>query len=162
MKRRLFTVAAILSCVLALGAVTSWVRSYSVYDQLSCGSGPDLFRCTWKSYGVPFEFSRWPPGIPESASRAALICFGKIFFRQGMYRNEPLPATGPHGYGWSSDDNVIPSFSYFYAVTGDMTRKGHWTVLQVTLQHWSLVLLFALLPAARLFAWRRRKQQGAG
>jgi hypothetical protein len=156
MKRRLFTVAAMLACLLAVGVATSWVLSYSVYYQLSCGSGLDRYRCTWKSYGASFQFPRWPPGIPEGASRAVLICFGKILLEQASYSEEPLPAMASRGYGWSSDENVIPNFSYFHAVTADMSRRGHWTVRQVTLPHWAVLLLFALLPAAWLFAWRRR------
>jgi hypothetical protein len=151
LKRRLFTAMAILSCLLALAAAISWVRSYSAYDQLSCDSGRDRYRCTWKSYAPSFRFSRWPPGIPEGASGATLICYGKISLAQAVYSEVPVSVTGTRGYGWSSDENVIPSFSYFYAVTGDMTRRGHWTVRQVTVRHWALVLLFALLPAAWLF-----------
>ena len=156
MKWHLFTVAAILSSLLAVGAATSWVRSYTVYDHLSCGSPLDRYRCNRKSYGASFQFPRWPPGIPEGASRAALICCGKILLEQAVYSEEPLPAMALRGYGWSSDENVIPSFSYFYAVTGDMNGRGHWKVLQFTVRHWALVLLFTLLPAAWLFAWRRR------
>jgi hypothetical protein len=88
-----------------------------------------------------------------------LTSFGKILLKQAVYSEDPLPATGAQGQGWYSDDNAIPSFSYFHAVTGDMTRKGHWTVRQVTIRHWALVLLFALLPAAWLFARRRRAAQ---
>ncbi len=156
MKRRLFTVAAMLSCLLAVGTAISWVRSYSVYDQLSCGPVPDRYRCTWKSYGASFRFPRWPPGMPEGTSGAVLMCCGKILLERAVYSEEPLPGTGPRGYGWSSDENVIPSFSYFYATTGDMNRRGHWTVHQATARHWALLLLFSLPPAAWLFAWRRR------
>jgi len=154
MKRRLFSVAAMLSCLLAVAVASSWVRSYWVYDQLSCDAALD--RCTRKSYDASFQFPRWPPAIPEGASRAALICFGKIFLQQAVYSEEPLREGTPAGYGWSSDDNAIPSFSYLYAVTGDMSREGHWTVRQVTVQHWALVLLFMLLPAASLLVRRRR------
>ena len=156
MKRRLFTVAAILSSLLAVGAATSWVRSYTVYDHLSCGSALDRYRCSWNSYGASFPFTRWPPGIPAGASQAVLICYGKILLKQAVHSEKTLPATAPRGYAWSSDENVIPSFSYFYAVTGAMNDRGHWKVLQVTVRHWALVLLFALVPAAWLFAWRRR------
>jgi len=84
-----------------------------------------------------------------------LLCCGKILLQQAVYDDEPLPAMAARGYGWSSDENVIPSFSYFHAVTGDMSRKGHWTVRQITVPHWALVPLFAILPAAWLFARRR-------
>jgi hypothetical protein len=154
MKGRLFTVAAALSCLLAIGVAASWVRSYWVYDQVSCGS--NSYQCAWMSYGASFQFPRWPPGIPEGASSAVLTCFGKVLLQQAVYSEEPPPGTGSRGYGWSSDPNVIPSFSYFYAVTGDMTGKGHWTVRQVTARHWALLMLFAVLPVAWLFASHRR------
>ncbi len=156
MKRRLFTVVAALSCLLAAGVAASWARSYWVYDQVSCSPVPDRYQCAWRSYGASFQFSSWPPGIPKGASGAVLTCFGKILLEQAVYSEEPVRGTASHGYGWSSDDNVIPSFSYFYAVTGDMNRSGHWTVRQVTARHWALVLLFAVLPSAWLFASRRR------
>jgi hypothetical protein len=148
MTGRLFTVAAVLSGLLAAGAAASWARSYLVYDQVSCGSVTDRYPCGWKSYDASFAFPRWPPGIPEGAWGAALTCYGKVLLEQAVYREDPLPGTTARGYGWASDENVIPSFSYFYAVTGDMTRGGHWTVRQVTARHWALVLLFAVLPVA--------------
>ena len=156
MKRRLFTFAAALSCLLAAAVTASWLRSYWVYDQVSCGSIPDRYRCTWRSYDASFDFPRWPPGIPKEASSAVLTCFGKVLFQQGVYSEQPLPGMASHGYGRSSDDNAIPSFSYFYAVTGDMSGRGHWTVRQVTVRHWGLVLLFSVLPVAWLFGLRQR------
>jgi hypothetical protein len=151
MKRRLFTVAAALSCLLALASAASWLRSYWVYDQLSCGA----YGCAWQSYDASFRFPRWPPGIPQGATSAALTAFGKIQLKQAVHHGKALPATVAGGYGWSSDHNAIPSFSYFYAVTGDMKGQGEWTVRQLTVRHWALVLLFALLPAAWLFTRRR-------
>jgi hypothetical protein len=156
MKRRLFTVAAALSCLLALGVTASWVRSYWVYDQVSCGS-TERYGCAWSSYGALFPFPRWPPGIPKGASSAVLTCFGKVLLQQAVYIEEPLRGTASDSYGWSSDDNVIPSFGYFYAVTGDMNGRGQWRVSQVTARHWALVLLFAALPVTWVFAWRRRR-----
>jgi hypothetical protein len=155
MKRRLFTVAAALSCLLAVGVAASWVRSYWVYDQVSCGSVLDRFQCAWRSYGASFQFPGWPPGIPKGASGAVLTSFGKILLKQAIHSEEPLRGTA-HGYAWSSDENVIPSFSYFYAITGSMNDRGHWTVRQVTVRHWALMLLFAVLPVAWMFASRRR------
>jgi hypothetical protein len=161
MKRRLFTVAAALSCLLAVGVAASWVRSYWVYDQVSCGSMQDGHQCAWESYGASSQFVRWPPGIPKGASGMVLTCFGKVLLEQAIYNEEPLRRTASRGYGWSSDDNVIPSFSYFYAVTGDMTREGYWTIRQGTVRHWALELLFAVLPVAWLFASGQRRVRHA-
>lgn len=155
MKRRLFTVAAVVSCLLALGVSASCVRSYWVYDHVSCGPVAGRSRCAWTAYSPTFQFPRWPPGIPKGASAAVLTSFGKILLERRVYSEEPLREPA-RGHGWSSDDNAIPSFSYGYAVTGDMNGRGHWTVRHVTVRHWALMVLFAALPAAWLLASSRR------
>jgi hypothetical protein len=127
-----------------------------MYDQVSCGSGPDHFRCAWTSYDASFQFPRWPPGIPKGASSAVLLCFGKILLQQALHDEQPRRRTPAAGYGWASDTNVIPSFSYVYAVTDDMNGRGNWTVRQATFRHWALVVLFTVLPAAWLFVSSRR------
>jgi len=160
MKWRLFSIAAVLSCVLGVGVAASWLRSYWVYDQISCGSALDRHQCVWKSYSASFQFPRWPPGIPEGGSVALLTSFGKVLLQRAVY-SDGVPGGSSQGYGWSSDDNVIPSFSYFRAVTGDMNRNGQWTVHQATARHWALVLLFAVLPLAWLLASRRRDVRAA-
>ena len=159
MKRHIFTVAAALSCLLALAAAASWVRSYWVYDVVSCGAASSAYQCTRKAYDSSARFSRWPPGIPLGASSAVLTSFGKLLFQQAVHSDDPLLGAELDSHGWSSDDNAIPSFSYFYAVTRDMTGRGRWTVRQATLRHWALVLLFALLPCAWLLAAVRRGRQ---
>jgi hypothetical protein len=149
--RRLFTLATILSLLLAAAATAAWVRSYWVYDRVSCAS----YRCTWESFDARLQFSRWPPAMPGGASSAVLASSGKIFVERRIYHSEPLAASGQR-WGWASDENVIPSFSYLQAVTADMTRSGHWAVRQVSVRHGALLLLLALLPAAWLIAWSRR------
>ena len=156
MKRRLFALAAALSLLLGVGVAVSWVRSYWVYDQVSYGSALDRHQYAWVSYSASFEFARWPPGIPKGASGAVLTSSGTVLLEDAVYSEEPLGRTSSHGYGWSSDDGVIPGFSYFHAITGDMNRSGHWTVRQVTARHWALVLLFSVLPIAWLIASRQR------
>lgn len=151
--RRLFAIAAALSCLIALAAAASWIRSYQVLDRVSCS---ERLRCAWESYDRDFQFQRWPPGMRRNASRAALSAFGKIFLEQRSYRSEPLAGAATAASGWASDGDVIPSFSYFHAITADGTRAGHWSVRQITLRHWVLVALFALLPAAWLIGWARR------
>jgi hypothetical protein len=151
---RLFAAAAVLSLLLAIAAAASWVRSYWTYDQVSCGAA-DLGGCEWKSYDASFPFPRWPPGMPAGASSAVLICFGKILLQQSTYSAQSTGAPW-RGYAWSSDANILPTFSYLHAVTGDMSGKGQWTVRQATAPHWALVLSFAALPVAWLVAWRHR------
>ena len=115
-----------MSLLLAVAVAASWVRSYWVFDRVSCAS----YRCTWESFDARVQFSRWPPGMP-------------------------LAASGQR-WGWASDENVIPSFSYLQAVTADTTHSGHWAIRQLSLRHGALLLLLALLPAAWLIVWSRR------
>lgn len=150
MIRRLFTLAAALSVLLAFGVTASWVRSYWVFDRVSCAS----YRCTWESFDARLQFSRWPPGMPRGASSAVLASSGKIFVERRTYYSEPLAHS--KGWSWASDDSVIPSFSYLEAVTGDVARNGHWAVRQASVRHGALLLLLAVLPAAWLIAWSRR------
>jgi hypothetical protein len=70
-----------------------------VHDHLSCGSALDGDRCAWNSYDRSFAFTRWPPGIPAGASRAALIFDGKILFSQAAHGKDALPATGAPNFG---------------------------------------------------------------
>lgn len=140
-----------MSLLLAVAVAASWVRSYWVFDRVSCAS----YRCTWESFDARVQFSRWPPGMPGGASSALLASSGKVFIERRIYYSEPLAASG-HGWGWASDENVIPSFSYLQAVTADMTHSGHWAIRQLSVRHGALLLLLALLPAAWLIGWSRR------
>lgn len=149
--KRLFTLLAAVSLLLALGVGASWVRSYRVYDRLSCAS----YRCGWESFDARAEFSRWPPAMPRGATTALLAASGKILVERRLYYSEPL-ASSSKGWGWASDDNVIPSFAYLQVVTADVTRDGHWAIRQMSLRHGALLLLLAVLPAAWLIAWSRR------
>ena len=160
MKWRLFSIAAVLSCALGVGVAASWIRSHSVYDQIWCGSPLGRHQCVWESYSASFQFQRWPPGIPAGASVGVFTSLGKVLLQHAAY-GRAAPGGSSRGYGWASDENVVPSFSYFYAVTGDMGRSGQWTVRQVTVRHWALVLLFAVLPLAWLLAPRRRNLRTA-
>jgi hypothetical protein len=145
-----------MSCLLAAVVTADWARSYRVYDQLSCGSTSERYRCAWKSYAASFHFPAWPPGIPKEASSAVLTSSGNVLLQQAVYIEQPLGETGAHGYAWSSDDSAAPGFSYFYAVTGDMSRSGHWMVRQASFRHWAVLLPFVILPLVWLVAWRRR------
>lgn len=151
--KRLFTLLASVSLVLALGVSASWVRSYRVIDRVSCAS----YSCAWQSFDTRLEFSRWPPALPRGATTALLASSGKISFERRVYHSEPLASAS--GWGWASDDNVIPSFAYLQVVTADMTRDGHWAVRQMSMRHGALLLLLAALPAAWLIAWSRRNSR---
>ena len=74
--------------------------------------------------------------------------------RRALGRTEPLTAARDHA--WASDDNIIPTFSYAYAVTRDMSGTGWWTIREVTMPHWALVALLAMTPGAWLLSWRRQ------
>ena len=155
MRQRTFAALSSVSCLFLLVATASWIRSYWVYDQVAFGSFPGR-RWAWTAYSDSYPFAGWPPATPKGASLSLLTCFGKLFFHETLYHDDAGRGPAARGHGWASDDNVIPSFSYFYAVTGDMSGKGWWTVRQVTLRHWALVALFALAPALWLWSSRRK------
>jgi len=112
-----------------------------VYDQVSCGSAGDSLsmrlEVLWRLVPV-FALAARHPKEPRGA---VLTSFGKILLEQAIHARN-LRAGRRSGYGWSSDDNVIPSFSYFHAVTDDMNGRGHWTVRQLPARHWALVAAF--------------------
>lgn len=154
-SRRILTAVSLISLIALAVVATSWIRSYWVYDQLSCGSDQGLRGCRWQAYSAAYNFPGWPPELPEGTSVGVLICFGKIFLR-GNRHTDLLPADHSRPFAWASDSNAIPSFSYLYAVTGAMDGRGYWTVRQLSLPHWPLVLLFGALPVVALRQWRRR------
>ena len=154
-KHRVLTSASLISLAVLAVVATSWIRSYWVYDQVSCRTDQGVRGCHWQTYSASYPFTSWPPSLPEGTSIGVLICFGKIYFRENVHGDQ-LPAPRPRGFAWASDSNAIPSFSYFYAVTGDMSGKGYWTVRQITLPHGALVVLFGVIPLATLLQLRRR------
>ena len=155
MRPRTFAALSSVSCLFLLVASASWVRSYWVYDQVAFGSFPDG-RWTWTAYAASYPFAGWPPATPKGASFTFLSCFGKLYFHETLFHEDAGRGPAARGHVWASDDNIIPSFSYFYAVTGDMSGKGWWTIRQVTVRHWALVALFALAPTLWLWSSRRK------
>ncbi len=136
--------AALLAAVLAL-----WLRSYWIYDQVSWGTNG----WTWIPYPKAYQFSRWPPAAPDGTVWKVLTVDGKLYFNSDSYREAPFRSA--RGSGWQSDNNIIPSFSYLYATTGDMTREGTWTVIQASVRLWAIATILGVLPVA--WGVRRRR-----
>jgi hypothetical protein len=160
MKRRLFATVSSVSSALLLLATASWTRSYWVYDEFAFGTF-DHGQWAWTAYSASYPFTRWPPAAPKGASLTLLTCFGKLSFHENLHHSDAEGRGAARGQTWASDDNIIPSFSYLYAVTGDMSGNGWWTIRQVTMRHWALVALFALAPTAWLRSSRRKGQRAA-
>jgi hypothetical protein len=159
MKRRTaIAVVSRVSSVLLLLAAASWMRSYFAYDQVSFGRFADG-RWAWTAFSPSHPFTRWPPAAPKGASHTLLTCAGKIFGHESVYHGDGERLAAARGHGWASDDNVIPSFSYFYAATGDVSGTGWWTTRQVTMRHWALVALFALAPMVWFRTSRRKSEK---
>ncbi len=157
MKRRVFAAVSSISLVLLLATTASWIRSYWLYDQVAYGTLAHG-RWTWSTYGVPYSFTRWPPERPKGASHTLLTCFGKIYFRQDVHHTEaPEPGSSARDYSWASDENIIPSFSALVVHTADMSGSGWWTLRQVTVRHWAIVVILSCAPVAWLRASRRER-----
>ena len=153
---RLFRVASAFSAVACLATTASWLRSYWTYDQIACGNVVVGESCTWKGYPRSYPFTTWPPASPESTVAALFMSFGKISLNWHSYSPTPLAATS--GRAWRSDENSIPRFSYFYAKTADMVRQGTWTVVQASFPHWTVVVMFSIVP---MFWIRKRWRTSA-
>ena len=158
MKRRTFAAVSLVSSALLLVAAASWIRSYWVYDQVAFGDFADG-RWAWTAYSAPYAFTAWPPAAPKGASLTLLTCFGKVYWRETVHHGDAERLGAARGYAWASDDNIIPSFSFLHAVTGDMGGKGWWAIREVTMRHWALVALFAMAPMAWLRASTRKGQK---
>ena len=156
MRRRTFAVVCIVSSAFLLLAATSWIRSYRVYDELAFGTF-EHGRWARTAYSASHPFTRWPPAAPKGASFTLLTCVGKLYFHETVHHSDRERRAAARDQAWASDDNIIPSFSYFYTVTGDMNGDGWWTIRQVTMRHWALVALFALAPTAWLWSSRRKR-----
>jgi len=154
-RRTAIAVVSRVSSVLLLLAAASWMRSYFAYDQIAFGTFAGG-RWAWTAYSPSYSYTRWPPEVPKGASLTLLTCFGKIYLHETTYHREGERLAAPHDHGWASDGNIIPSFSYFYAVTRDMSGNGWWTIRQATMRHWALVALFAWAPIVWLRASRRK------
>lgn len=161
MKRRTFAAVSCVSSVLLLVTAASWLRSYCVYDQVAFGTFADG-RWAWTAYRHSYPFTRWPPAAPKGASLTLLTCFGKIYMHETAFHSDAERVATARGHAWASDDNIIPSFSYLHAVTGDVSGKGWWTIRQVTMRHWALVALFTLAPMVWLWASRRKGEEDTG
>ena len=155
MRRRLLGITSALSTLACLGVLASWVRSYRVYDQVACADTLAAHSCSWNAYPSAHQFTRWPPAAPEGAVGTVLTSLGKVSVSWNSY--SAAPHRSAWGYGWRSDTNIIPSFSYFYAKTGDMVRAGSWTVIQASVRHWALATIFSVAPV--VWVWKRRRSR---
>jgi hypothetical protein len=146
---RALNIASAVAAVMLLGLFSGWIRSYWIYDQISWGAKG----WAWMPYPATHMFSKWPPAAPEGTVGVFLITRGELYLNSYSYSAARLTAS--HGHAWRSDDNIIPSFSYFYAKTGDMERDGTWRVVQGSVRIWAVVLFVGLLPAV----WAVKKRR---
>ena len=151
--RRIGTITVGVSAALLAAVLALWLRSYWIYDQGYWGTNG----WTWVPYPKAYPFSRWPPAAPDGTVWKVLTVGGKLVFNGKSYREAPYRSAP--GSGWQSDSNIIPSFSYLYVTTMDMTRDGTWTVIQVSVPLWAIATILGVLPVA--WAVRRRRLRTA-
>jgi hypothetical protein len=139
--RILLNVATVLSLVLCVATAAAWVRSYQARDAV-----------------------RWSLAKPRMYLAAATYrggLFAGVFERIGR---DTLP---PPGAGWD------PSAPLSYAEAGgskgtffnrfgfawDYDQNAAYTLRQLACPYWFIMLLTAIVPAARLAGWRRRARR---
>ena len=154
-RRRLFTIFPLLSLWLCIATLVLWVHSYWSVDEIGyCRRAHErLCVCGASSIAGQIDF-----GIATQADTMHPLAGPKpgwIFDRRPIAEGITLKqfakemtvsASGNFlGFGFATDDRAPRTF---YAVS---------------VPHWFVALLFAILPALRLraaFKWRKRDRQG--
>jgi hypothetical protein len=148
-KRRLFAIASALSFILFLAVCLLWIRSHAAIDIVCVGrqdaGGIRIEHFDWDRY--PYG-SGWPPPKPAWARLTVLSFSGKLRVAESSQLAEPTRRARISS--WSSDDNIVPSFSYWHSVSPDIRGGGAWLVRHVTARHWAVAVIFAALPAVHL------------
>jgi hypothetical protein len=139
MRRKLFTFTAALSLLLCVAACVLWVRSYRIVD-ICQKHRAGRYRQIVSSGGL-LQLELGPTRLPDATTWTS---------RPGRYIN-----LGPAA-------KVDWRFHQFMSLSG--TTKGvPQRFSQLMAPHWSLALLFGMLPAVWAVVWlRRRRRFGAG
>jgi hypothetical protein len=129
----------VLSLVLCMATVAAWVRSYQAHDVAlwSPASGRLLSISTFRGglfAGVmePFFIDNWPTHRAEAASSSPVD-----YAELGGPQDSTL-----HRLGFSLLQKFYPSEQRYFACP-----------------YWFIMLLTAILPAARFVGWRRRARR---
>jgi hypothetical protein len=139
MRRRLFTAVSVLSLVVCLLFIASWLRSYWVAD--------DLRRISYAGGGTVAEC-----GVAHVRGRWGLV----------SVRYQPSPPAARAAYRWDRpsagdamiDRGTLMRWLGFGLISLNRAGTAGW---RVWMPHWPFVLLTSLLPSTA-WALRRRRR----
>jgi hypothetical protein len=171
LARWTFVIAADLSLLLCVCSVMAWVRSYFVEDMLDlretfwvtrAGSLKGHSRQTIAEYGVgEFRVGMQDSisSFPWSANIPAREGDREFFLHQ---TSPPMPSRGMPGsrYILNRWGFRMARGSQSMMQSGTATSEIQWWGVSGPM--WSLVVVFGLLPGARLVIWMRRKPRRDG
>jgi hypothetical protein len=137
--RILLNAATVLSLVLCVGTVAAWVRSYQARDMIWWAQpNPRLLRASTHRGGFAVE----------------------VFTPQlGAYFANPPGAgweqSAPESYSATVRSRWTRCNRFGFAL--DRVQNSEFVMRQLACPYWFILLLTAILPAARLAGWRRRR-----
>jgi hypothetical protein len=140
--RILLNAATVLSLLLCVATVAAWVRSYQACEEV------------WWSLSNP----RMAMGIRTYRGGS----FATVSTPVGDRDSLPRPGTGWRQFGSESYDDVGGSQGTFFNRFGfalDYFESSTYANRQLACPYWFILLLTAILPAARLAGWRRRARR---
>ncbi|MFI5379659.1 MAG: hypothetical protein ACHRHE_10205 [Tepidisphaerales bacterium] len=158
MKRHLFTILAAISLLLCVAAVALLVRSYWICDSWVWDRPKTQDNSVVDNYAAISErgliYARYIP-----AWDVAPAFYSKSPWN---FRADPSPRRSSF-----PADTVWQRWGFHYVVTG--SGRAQWMVRlrsyrsetgwEFTLPHWFVAAMFSILPAIRLWAWRRQRRR---
>ena len=131
--RILLHAATVLSLVLCVATMAAWVRSYRV------------------PFGIGWSQSNPLRHMRIVTFRGGLLA--EIFTPVGIVDGWDL--TAPVAADWDSHGTFFNRLGFVF----DQVQNNEYVLRQLACPYWFIALLTAILPAARLVAWRRRARR---
>jgi hypothetical protein len=137
--RILISAATVLSLVLCVGALAAWVRSYQARDDIL-----------------------WTP--EKSRVHLKIGTYRGGFFVVAATFVGTVDLSGPSSVIWkqSTPSNVVltthPTFFNQFGFGMGYSHDNKYPTRYLASRYWFVVMMTAILPAARLAGWRRRRR----
>jgi hypothetical protein len=149
MRRRLVTLAVLVSAALCVAALAALVRSHLVWDRVE--------RDAWIDLGG--DWRRQWLRVDSSTGRLDLSVLRET--RSDRRQLEYLRANAkPFAYYTRAGKNPVPTVNpllQFLGLYGQIDNRPNSVFVRVVVPYWLLALVFAILPVRRLWTRARRR-----